>query len=306
MMRAKTQIRDYLESGMELGEAIENVNRKLCDGNDAGMFATAWIGVLDYATGHVDFVNAGHNPPLLWQNGAWHWMREKSGLPLGLFEGLPYRTFSVDCGIGDQILIYTDGVTEAFSVDEEQYGEERLDNLVNRSFDLHPRELVDCVRASVAEHAEGAEQSDDITILALEIGVPPEEKAQLVVPAHVDALEQVSDFVHAELDRRLCPVRMQRQLDVALEELFVNACKHAYANVDASVERLVRVTHAYSTNPSSLTVEIIDEGVPFDPLAALHSGAAEGTGILIASKSVEEMRYERLGDFNVVTLVKRW
>ena len=306
MMRAKTQIRDYLESGMELGEAIENVNRKLCDGNDAGMFATAWVGVLDYATGHVDFVNAGHNPPLLWQNGAWHWMREKSGLPLGLFEGLPYRTFSVECGIGDQLLIYTDGVTEAFSVDEEQYGVERLENLVNQSFDLHPRELVDFVRASVAAHAEGAEQSDDITILALEIGVPPEEKIQLVVPAHADALEQVNDFVHAELDRRLCPVRTQGQLDMAIEELFVNVCRHAYAGADASVERMVRVTHAYSVNPSSLTVEIIDEGAPFDPVAALREDAATRRGIQLACESVDELRYERMGDFNVVTLVKRW
>ena len=66
MMEAKTQLRNYMMSGMELGEAVENANRQLCEGNAAGMFVTAWVGVLDYATGHVDYVNAGPNPPLLW------------------------------------------------------------------------------------------------------------------------------------------------------------------------------------------------------------------------------------------------
>ena len=107
MTKAKTQLRDYMESGMELGEAVENANRQLVDGNDAGMFVTAWAGVLDYATGRVDFVNAGHNPPLLWQSepgaggsserGSWRWLAERSGMPLGLFDGFPYEAHSVEC-----------------------------------------------------------------------------------------------------------------------------------------------------------------------------------------------------------------
>ena len=317
MMKAKTQLRDYLESGMEVGEAVENTNRRLCDGNDAGMFVTAWIGVLDYATGHIEYVNAGHNPPLLWQDGAWQWVRQKSGLPLGLFDGLPYKQFAMDCEVGDQLLLYTDGVTEAFSVDEEQYGEKRLEALVNEEFVLHPRDLVGRVRSSVAAHADGAEQSDDITILALEVGVPPEEKAQITVPAVIDALGQVNEFIHAELDRRLCPVRVQNQLDIAVEELFVNSCKFAYEGMGEDVERYVRVTYSYSANPASITVELIDEGVPFDPLAKPDAQMANtygdidkvpmsGLGILMAKKNVDEMRYDRVGDLNVVTLVKRW
>ena len=277
MMKAKTQIHDYLESGMELGEAIENANRQLCEGNDGSMFVTAWIGILDYATGHIEFVNAGHNPPLLWQDKSWHWLKKKSGIPLGLFEGLPYRTFSLDCTVGDQILLYTDGVTEAFSVTDEQYGEERLERLVNEHFDMHPRELIDCVRASVAEHAKGAEQSDDITMLALEVGVPPEEK----------------DF-----------------------ERFI--CNYAYEDTgNADPERRVIVTYAYSANPVSFTIDLIDNGLPFNPLARPDARKASeydsldelpigGLGIYMAKKNVDELSYEHVGDSNVVTLVKRW
>ena len=328
MMKAKTQIRDYLEAGMELGEAIENANRQLVDGNDAGMFVTAWVGVLDYASNHIEFVNAGHNPPLLWQfgsddadepgaKGSWRWLTEKSGMPLGLFDGFPYKTFSLECKSGDTLLLYTDGVTEAMNTDGELYGEDRLEKLVNADATLHPRELVLAVRMDVAEHSFGAEQSDDITILALEVGVPPEEKAVLVVPAETDKLERVNEFIHTELDRRLCPVRVQNQLDIAVEELFVNVCKYAYKDASEDVPRIVRVTQAISADPPSVTVEIIDGGTPFDPLAKPDAAKADeyedvdnipigGLGIFMAKSSVDEMRYERIDESNVITLVKRW
>ena len=168
MMRAKALIRNYVSSGMELGAAMAEANRAICDGNDAGMFVTAWVGVLDYATGHVDYVNAGHNPPLLWRDGSWEWLREKSGMVLGLFD-MPYKTHAVDCEAGDAFLLYTDGVTEAFDVEGTLYGEERLLALVEGCEDRSPHGLQRLVRDDVAAHAQGAEQSDDITILVLEV-----------------------------------------------------------------------------------------------------------------------------------------
>lgn len=317
MMKAKTQIRDYLASGMELGEAVENANHQLCEGNEEGMFVTAWIGILDYATGHINFVNAGHNPPLLWKEDRWMWVKQRSGLPLGLYDEMYYRTYSMNCAVGDQILLYTDGVTEAFSADGEQYGDLRLERLVNECDGLNPRELISRVRHSVAAFAQGAEQSDDITMLSLEVGVPPEEKAQLLVMAQISEIDLVMDFLMGELDRRLCPMRVQHQLEIAVEELFVNQCKYAYEGMGPDAERYVRVTYSYSVDPKSLTVELIDSGVPFDPLAkpdaikareglSLHELPIGGLGILMARKNVDEMRYERVGDTNVVTLVKCW
>ena len=118
MMAAKTAIRGYMESGMELGEAFESANRKLCAGNDSAMFVTAFAGVLDYATGSIAYVNAGHNAPFLRQHGEWRQLADKSGLPLGLFDGMPYKAFECTCAIGDELLLYTDGVIEAMDVDD--------------------------------------------------------------------------------------------------------------------------------------------------------------------------------------------
>ena len=190
--------------------------------------------------------------------------------------------------------------------------------LVEEDCALHPRMLVEAVRRDVARHAAGAEQSDDITVLALEVGVPPEVTSTLVVPADVDELPHVNEFVHAELDRRLCPVRAQNQLDIAVEELFVNVCHYAYADL-APEDRgagfgSVRILCTYSAEPPSVRVDIVDDGIPYDPLAKPDAVTPEdvmevpigGLGILMAKRSVDEMSYERVDASNVVTIVKRW
>ena len=173
MMKAKAQVRRELQSGLDVSRAIDNANRELVEGNDACMFVTMWVGVLDYETGHIDYVNAGHNPPLLWQEGAgWTWMENKSGLPLGLIDVGSYDAYPLDCRPGDKILLYTDGVTEAMNVEDELFGDDRLEAVVNARIGEHPEELVMSVRQDVASFAQDAEQSDDITILALELNAP--------------------------------------------------------------------------------------------------------------------------------------
>ena len=168
MMKAKAQVRRELQSGLELSEAIQNANRELAEGNSASMFVTMWVGVLDYETGRVDYVNAGHNPPLIWQKeSGWCWLRERTGLPLGLRVNRPYKTGFLDCGAGDKFLLYTDGVTEALSEDGEQYGEHRLEAAANACLEDAPLKLVEALRRDVASFVQGAEQFDDITILAL-------------------------------------------------------------------------------------------------------------------------------------------
>lgn len=314
MMAAKSHIRGYLEAGMELGEAIENANRKLCEGNGSGMFVTVFAGVLDYRTGRMRCVNAGHNPPFLWSGGAWRLVEERSGLPLGLFDGLPYAAFELSCEIGDELFLYTDGVTEAMDAQGRLFGVNRLKELLDAGFYLHPRSLIDLVRHDLAAFSEDAEQADDITMLALEFGVPPEVSATLVVRADDAELPRVNEFVHTELDRRLCPARAQNQLDIAIEELFVNVAHYAYPNATADDPGSVRISYTYSAEPPSITVELSDDGIPFDPLAKPDAAMPDdildvpigGLGILMAKNSVDEMAYERVDGMNVVTIVKRW
>lgn len=172
MMKAKTQVRRELQSGLDLSTAIERANAEIAEGNDSCMFVTMWVGLLDYETGHVEYVNAGHNPPLIWQGKAgWSWLKARSGLPLGFPFSTSYKTYSIECSVGDKILLYTDGVTEAMSKDGELYGDERLEAAVNLTSEACPRELVKAVRDDVAMHALDAEQSDDITVLVLELGL---------------------------------------------------------------------------------------------------------------------------------------
>ena len=147
------------------------------------------------------------------------------------------------------------------------------------------------------------------------MGVPAEEKAVLTVPADTAELPRVNEFLHAGLDRHSCPAHVKGQLDIAVEELFVNVCRYAYEGAGADVARTALVTQAFDVDPPSVTVEIIDSGTPFDPLAKPDAATADsfesvadipigGLGILMAKQSVDEMRYDRVDGRNVVTLVK--
>jgi sigma-B regulation protein RsbU (phosphoserine phosphatase) len=173
MMAAKAEIENYLSTGMGPAEAILSVNRRLCATNDAGMFVTVWVATLNWETGELTYVNAGHNFPLLrhGRGGNWEWLKKKCGLFLGTFEIAKYRQETIDLQPGDELILYTDGVNEAFSVNEEEYGNDRLDAFLAAHNDMRHDELVKALRDDVAAWAEGAEQSDDITILVMEYGV---------------------------------------------------------------------------------------------------------------------------------------
>ena len=170
MMAAKAQIQNYLSTGMEPAKAIAAANAHLCANNEAGMFVTVWAATLDWKTGALTYVNAGHNFPLLRHGhaGDWEWIKKKCGLFLGTFENAKYRQETMRLEPGDELILYTDGVNEAFSVDETEYGNARLEAFLVSHNDLRPQELVHALRADVAAWAKGAEQSDDITILAME------------------------------------------------------------------------------------------------------------------------------------------
>ena len=141
MMTAKTQIRNHMEAGLPLGEAVFAANHQLCIGNDAGMFVTAWIAELDYETGALEYVNAGHNPPMLLHDGAWEWLKDVSGMPLGLFDGIPYDSFTRQLEPTDMVYTYTDGVTEAMNPEGILFGEERLEETLRKYVEFNPRSV---------------------------------------------------------------------------------------------------------------------------------------------------------------------
>ena len=142
------------------------------------MFVTAWMGLLNVKTGLVTFANAGHNPPLLRQNGgdfASH--KTRAGFVLAGMEGVRYRRFEVQLQPGDTIYLYTDGVTEATDTAQQLYGENRLLALLNQHKGDSAQAVCEAVKADVDLFAGEAEQFDDITMLCLTWHGPCEEEA---------------------------------------------------------------------------------------------------------------------------------
>jgi len=166
MMKAKAVIRAGLFEAADFAAAVTEANERLAESNDANMFVTAWIGIFDPTDGKVEFVNCGHNPPLVKHaDGSVSWVRTRPNLALAAMPNLRARVETITLKRGESLFIYTDGVTEAMNAAGEQYGEKRLE----ADLAVAPGgSFVEAIRAKVAAFVAGAEQSDDITMLSLD------------------------------------------------------------------------------------------------------------------------------------------
>ena len=168
MMRAKTLIRSYAETGQPIEEIIKSANRSLCDGNDAGMFVTLWAATINVNTGEMAYVNGGHNPPLLRRkDGTFEYLKMKVNFVLGSFDNIPYTRQELTLEHGDELYLYTDGVTEAMDVDGQLYGEDRLHNVLNKESYASSNALCAAVKEDVEKFTIKAEPSDDMTMLSV-------------------------------------------------------------------------------------------------------------------------------------------
>ena len=175
MMTAKTVIKSLAESGLSPAEVFNAANKKLCEGNDAQMFVTAWMGYLDLNTGEVRIANAGHNPPMLIRDGQAEKVAVRPNFVLAGMTRTVYKEHNLQMQKGDVLYLYTDGVTEAMNTAEELYGEKRLENLLSFG-DNYPEPsgengitepVCSIVAQDIAKFTAGAEQSDDITMLCI-------------------------------------------------------------------------------------------------------------------------------------------
>lgn len=169
MMTAKSIIKGLAESGNAVQDVFTKANEELCAGNDAGMFITAWMGILDLETGLVRYANAGHNPPLIRRaDGSFEYLKGRSGFVLAGMEGVNYKLCELQLNPGDTLFLYTDGVTEATDVDQNLYGEQRLlDHLNTLPQTYSAEQICRSVKADVDAFVGDAPQFDDITMLCL-------------------------------------------------------------------------------------------------------------------------------------------
>ena len=168
MVIAKTLIKNHAQNKDCPGEVFTQTNEQLCEGNDAGLFVTAWMGILEISTGKFTYVNAGHNPPLLRHaDGSFEWLKSRPGFVLAGMEGLRYRENVMELAQGDTLYLYTDGVTEATNGAQELFGDDRLQNALNEQPDLPVDDLLHKIKNDIDSFVGEAEQFDDITMLGL-------------------------------------------------------------------------------------------------------------------------------------------
>ena len=170
MTVAKTHIKNYMSLDMPLAEMAERVNNQLNEDNDEELFVTVFICVLDVKKHTLSFVNGGHNKPCISRaGGPFEMMGCKVDFVFGMMEDMPYREQTIELKPGDKFYLYTDGVTEAFNDKEEMFGDERLIETLNRYADIagEPEKLLDVMYEELHTFANGAEQSDDITMVYL-------------------------------------------------------------------------------------------------------------------------------------------
>jgi len=168
MMKSRVTLKSCVYSSATLAEAFAKANVRLAANNPADMFVTAWAGVYDRKTGVLEFVSAGHNPPLLRRSARTacvEWLQAPRSPAMGNFADARYRGARATLGSGDRLFLYTDGVTEAMNAQGELFGNDRLLAVLGRTEGA----LVPAVRAAVEDFVAGAEQADDITMLELAI-----------------------------------------------------------------------------------------------------------------------------------------
>lgn len=178
MMRSKTLLKSLMENGLTPSEAFAQANAELVENNEACMFVTAWMGVLDLSTGHVDYVNAGHNPPMLRTADGVSYLRSKADMVLGGMEGSSYRMQQLQLVPEEILFLYTDGLTEAMNQENHLYGKERPLAVLRTSYEDAARIVVEKMQVDVERYVGSAEQSDDITMLVLHYHGNPEEKKE--------------------------------------------------------------------------------------------------------------------------------
>ena len=302
MMQAKTIIKDLAESGLELPEVFATANKKLCENNDAGMFVTAWMGILDLKTGLLKFVNAGHNPPLVRQaDGEFAYLKARSGMVLAGMDGIKYRQNELQLTPGDQIFLYTDGVTEATDKNNQLYGEERLLETVNRNIVMDTRKLCEAVKSDVDQFVGEAPQFDDITMLSVEIQYIRGENSITVI-ADDKSMIPVSEFAKSLTEKLTVVPKVANKVSIAVDEIYSNIINYSGAEL---------ATISYEIKDGRLYITFTDDGIPYNPLEAeepdITLSAEErkigGLGIFMVKKMTESMEYTYEDDKNILKLI---
>ena len=173
MMSSKIYIGDHATMGGSPAEILERVNKLVCANNDAHMFVTVWLGILEISTGKLTTASAGHEYPIINVNGKYELLKDNHGLAVGAMEFAKYTDTEIQLKAGDSIFVYTDGVAEATDADNQLFGTERtVDALNSIPAGASQKDVLSGVRAAVDAFVKDAPQFDDLTMLGLRYNGP--------------------------------------------------------------------------------------------------------------------------------------
>lgn len=156
----------------DLGQMISGVNRLVFDASTANRYATFFYAEYEPGSRTLSYVNAGHNPPVLFRkhaNGCQVLRLEGGGTVIGLLEGFPFQQTNLALQPGDVLVLYTDGVSEAMNPQDEEWGEARMVETLERCHGLSAAQTIEYVMAGADEFASGAPQHDDMTLVVLRV-----------------------------------------------------------------------------------------------------------------------------------------
>ncbi|UNC92584.1 PP2C family protein-serine/threonine phosphatase [Candidatus Contubernalis alkaliaceticus] len=168
MAVTKTLLKTRAHEEQTPAQILNIVNKELCIDNDSGMFVTVFLGFLHIPSGRVTCSNAGHNLPyILKKDGTLEKLPKIEGIALGVFEDFPFNSYDFTLQKGDTLLLYTDGINEAMNSANEQFGDNRMEAVIKKNIETSVKKMTMELNNEVRAYAGKAEQSDDITIMAL-------------------------------------------------------------------------------------------------------------------------------------------
>ena len=292
---------------------ITRLNDTMSEGNDSNMFVTLFVGVLDLPTGRLRYSNAGHDSPLLIGSNI-GMLPCDSNLPVGVMGDWKFTMQDTQIDPGTTIFLYTDGLTEAENIDHDQFTEERILNVANESLstnDHNPHRLVENMTNAVRDFVNGAEQSDDLTMLAIQYTkqqLDVRYQRSITLTNDIQQVPQLAEFIDDVCEAMGFDELTTMQMNLAIEEAVVNVMNYAYpegttGNVNVEVQ----------ANDARLKFVISDSGKHFDPTSVAEADttlSAEdrsigGLGIYLVRQLMDSVNYERIGGFNVLTLRKK-
>lgn len=315
MAMTKIMVKTRALSDPSPASIVTHVNDALSADNDSCMFVTLYVGILNLRDGTLVATNAGHNQPLLRrQNGQFEWLTAQDGPMVGPVPGIAFKESVIRLGPGDELFLYTDGVTEADNRRRELFGNSRLKSVLTRSQAGSVVDRLNEVMNEVRAFAGEAPQADDITMLGLRYhGVASSDVATTVfhqtMPNQLIAIPDLQIAFEAYVAQWPGAKPLIPTLNMALDDLLNNVVQYAFPN--DPTEHAIEVEG--EVREECVVLTIIDDGIPFNPLSVappdlsvlLHEREIGGLGIHLIRSMFDEVTYHRKVGRNVLTIKKK-